>query len=375
MYPATRFLLLVLLAAAAAPCARACVGYKVAVSVANPNPAKAAQDPSSIFDLDGVREHFDHLVPITEIHSNTKSTFSCVDSRGDDHQLGTLGGDFAELATGIYKYLKLTSNSTLKEISEVLPAVQDIFKAFMIEVASPSRPFYFHTSDEKLRKVFDSLKKDGYVERKPTIFPEMMPTDPKTQEAWLKKLATGSYQGCGHVRLMIDQFADYGLTSPAVPQALVKAFYKYWWSTAPGSEQRSKIQFNILQGPLDGRAIAVVDSAGACPGQSAAAVPAHGGSQIFVYHGKAVDEFRQQTLTPFFVKYAKKHGKTLDADKYYNELKSLQGKQLGATLTYLAPANTLPLWAVTVTLSDSAKAATDSASSGASGPKNAAQPK
>jgi hypothetical protein len=53
--------------------------------------------------------------------------------------------------------------------------------------------------------------------------------------------------------------------------------------------------------------------AGACPGMSPAMPPSHGGSQAFVFHQKAVEDFRSKVLVPFFVNYAKSKGRTLDA--------------------------------------------------------------
>ena len=35
----------------------------------------------------GVQQHFEHLEPIDDWRPNTKSTFSCVDSRGTEAQL------------------------------------------------------------------------------------------------------------------------------------------------------------------------------------------------------------------------------------------------------------------------------------------------
>jgi hypothetical protein len=85
-----------------------------------------------------------------------------------------------------------------------------------------------------------------------------------------------------------------------------------------------------------------------------------------VYHAAAVDDFRKSVLTPFFVNYAKAQKKTLDATKFYNALKSLQAKQLTAVLTYLAPANELPIWAVNV----KAEAGTGNETPGREAPAN-----
>jgi hypothetical protein len=71
------------------------------------------------------------------------------------------------------------------------------------QVASKERPFYYHTSDEKLRKVFHHLEEAG-VKPKPSVLPEVMPKDAKQAAAWLDELS-GPVQGCGHVRLMMEK--------------------------------------------------------------------------------------------------------------------------------------------------------------------------
>jgi hypothetical protein len=58
------------------------------------------------------------------------------------------------------------------------------------------------------------------------------------------------------------------------------------WGTAVGSAQRAKASLNVLQGPLDGHAVAIVESKGACAGWSPAMPPSHGGSQAFIFHAK-----------------------------------------------------------------------------------------
>jgi hypothetical protein len=159
------------------------------------------------------------------------------------------------------------------------------------------------------------------------------------------------------------------------------------------------VKLSIMQGPLAGEAIAAVESTGACPGYSPAIPPSHGGSQVFIYHQKvrprwwrggdeepadartgqpqgpqwplctrptpaalpvsnpcappqAVEDFRRDVIAPFFVRYAKKQGKALDAGAFNAKLKSLQATQLAATLKYLEPANALPIWPVTIETTD-----------------------
>jgi hypothetical protein len=187
-----------------------------------------------------------------------------------------------------------------------------------------------------------------------------MPTDPKAKAIWLAELSKGKNQGCGHVRLMIDevrggrggrraggpaggapcsqsptggsgggasvvarpaamtpstpfpppppphpptptpppspppppstlQFKEYGLDSPVVPQALIKAFFNYYWDTPANSPERMSTRFVLKPGGLQGRAVTLVTTkvraraaAGAAPGGGPAvrdAPPSRGAHQ------------------------------------------------------------------------------------------------
>jgi hypothetical protein len=85
-----------------------------------------------------------------------------------------------------------------------------------------------------------------------------------------------------------------------------------------------------------------------CPGHSPAIPASYRGSTMFLYHAKAIEAWRTQALAPWFVEYARQQGKSLDQAAFLAALTSMQAKDLAATLTNLAPANALPLWAVKV---------------------------
>ncbi|GBF90270.1 hypothetical protein Rsub_02376 [Raphidocelis subcapitata] len=329
-----------LVIAAVAPLAAACVAESVTVSPTFVKPAKPIEE--SAFDHEGVVQHFDSLAVINDYRPNIKSTFSCIDSRGEADDLGTPGGDFAELAAAIAVYLN-TINKSTAEYGEI----SDIFNAFMRDVVSKERPFYYHTSDEKLRKVFHALGDKG-VKPKPTVLPTVMPDEVVLRNLWLDALSEGHVQGCGHVRLMMEKYAEYGLKSDEMPRQLIKAFYNFFWHTPIGSAERQKINYSVMQGALAGEAIAVVESKGECAGWSPAMPPSHGGSQAFVFHQKAAEDFRNQVVAPFFVNYAKSKGQNIDLATFQKNLQSLQAQHLAATLKYLEPANALPIWPVTI---------------------------
>jgi hypothetical protein len=58
--------------------------------------------------------------------------------------------------------------------------------------------------------------------------PPSAPVNAAARAIWLDALSTGELQGCGHYRLLIEKFADYGLPSPDLPRNLVRAFFNYW---------------------------------------------------------------------------------------------------------------------------------------------------
>jgi hypothetical protein len=57
--------------------------------------------------------------------------------------------------------------------------------------------------------------------------------------------------------------------------------------------------------------------------------------------------------SPRFVNYARRNAKTpLDPTTFYNSVKALQSKHLGATLRLLSPVNTLSVFGVSLTTSN-----------------------
>jgi len=79
---------------------------------------------------------------------------------------GTPGGDIAEVAGGVVVYFNLTNTAPMYE------AVKQILHSFMDSpIITSERPLYFHTSDEKLVKIFQHLAEEG-VTPAPVAFPE-----------------------------------------------------------------------------------------------------------------------------------------------------------------------------------------------------------
>jgi hypothetical protein len=88
---------------------------------------------------------------------------------------------------------------------------------------------------------------------------------------------------------------------------------------------------------------------GSCALRHPLIFPNQGGSTLFVYHPKAVGEMRDFAVRRGDL--APQGGKRGRLIKLWNEV---AGMQLGSTLTYLNPANSIGLFAMTLETSGSA---------------------
>lgn len=231
-------------------------------------------------------------------------------------------------------------------------AVSKVFNAFMdSRTVSSRRPFYFHTSDGRLQAVYAAV--NAQFSKSYVRLPDVAPSNAAEREFWYEQLAEGDNQGCGHVKFSINEFADYGYDDDLIQKALIKAYYKYWWPTPVGSERRKKVLFEVLQGPLSGKAVAIVGPKGdpKCAGeqQAPAIATSYAGSQVFVYHQSVVEKFRKDVLTPFFARYARRElNARLDEKAFLDALNALQVTQLTSTLTLLSPPNQIRTYSVGV---------------------------
>lgn len=292
--------------------------------------------PGTLKESD-VRNHVDWVFksPLARYASNTKTSFSCVDSRSDDPMFGTPGGDLCEFAIALTVYFKsIGKTATLEDI-------RSLFRIFLSTEITEKRPFYFHTDDTRLRRVFKKMT--TALGRTITILPNTRPTDESEANKWLDELTESYAQGCGHVRLMINDPATYGLENNFIIKSLIRVFYEEWWARSKADKRI--FNFSVKLGPLIGGAIAIVDNVGpACKNASPMLSPNVGGSSVFVYHPNAVAAFRESVLVPFFTK----KNKALSNTQFLKGVTELFGTQLTATLTNLAPANATDLFAVNV---------------------------
>jgi hypothetical protein len=96
---------------------------------------------------------------------------------------------------------------------------------------------------------------------------------------------------------------------------------------------------------LPAAAAAAAADGASCSGQAPMMTPNHAGSTVFMYHDTAVKQFRTFATRAAFSQLVP----PLDRPRFTQLWNEIAGQQLGATLTYLAPANSLPIFPVTIT--------------------------
>ncbi|WIA35483.1 hypothetical protein OEZ86_003914 [Tetradesmus obliquus] len=329
-------------------------------------PTLNADESYKRFAVPQVQAHFaDQLThPSLQLANSTRSTFSCIDARGDAALLGTPGGDFGELVAAIMAWFKLGQKAVNKA------DIKKLFDAFMERVARPSRPLYFHTDDSRLRQLFVALKNKG-LQPAPSKLPDVAPSNSTAAAMWLDELVKPSFQGCGHIRLQLKteftpQYSvklsgNNTMNCEGVPAAdcidaaevvteVLTLFYKYWWFTPLGSPERRKVQYVVAVGPLIGTAISIVSStnnSGSCHFMHPLLLPNKGGSTLFVYHTQAVQQMRAMAVRVGGFTAASKHAKLAEL---WNKVAELQ---LGATLQHLSSASDIGLFPVTVNMTSS----------------------
>jgi hypothetical protein len=266
------------------------------------------------------------------------STLSCVDARSDAPLIGTPGGDLAEFAMGLYIYHGLTA-----QVPDYA-SVQKLFRSFLSQHVTASRPFYFHTDDNRLRQVFAAV---GLQLN--TVFNILPARTPPAAElnVWVAELVKSYAQGCGHIRLMIDSPSFYGLSDAKIIQWLIRAFYEELWA-ADTDAKRAKLAFVAKLGPLQGKAVAIVTNnpQSSCAGYSPAIPPNLAGSSLFVFTPNAAAAFRAKVMAPFF---AAQGAPNWNEAQFLTGIGALFKTQLDATLERLSPANNCSLISVDVT--------------------------
>lgn len=245
----------------------------------------------------------------------------------------------AEFSTALFVYMQQT------ETPMTADNIKRIFADYMEKIITPERPFYLHTDEHSVEAIIVAVGAAGVNVDGLTELPEKRPESDIEANIWLQQMTLPANQGCGHMKLMLQNAAtDYGLPDATIPQTLINEYFNYWWGTEEGSLERQKVLFDVLDGNHVEKAIVSVSTDGGCANEKEDAalqpVPTFDhhhpdGTAVFVLNADAANGLRY-SLADFFQTEATENRKTLDRATYLSNLSTLQGKQLTSTVANLA---------------------------------------
>src|SRR3989339_525375 len=131
---------------------------------------------------------------------------SCVDGREDGHIVGNPGGDIAILAEAVIANARIVGKElTLIELSRAF--------GWYLEVVGS---VYMHTDHHALLHLGKSLQGDPRIGRKfanvDDVLKFVQNPEPKQQLRLLDHLLEPNNIGCGHLKLMLQDPAAYGMS-------------------------------------------------------------------------------------------------------------------------------------------------------------------
>lgn len=267
------------------------------------------------FEVDSVRQHFGPT-QFSTYGQNLAMPLACVDGRSLDKVFGTPGGEFSELVMGIGTYFSLLG------LEPSVITIRDIMLKYISGSCSKTRPFYYHTEKRYIDDLFEKITP------KPSIFPS---TEPESPNQWYELFVRPEFQGCGHIRKILEMPTEYGFKDSKIVEMCLQEFLRIYWT----ANIKEKLDFKILQGELAPKAIvSLVNDGPSCRDWNSPVFPTLRGSSVFVHHPNVVDDYRKNILVPFFRFYDPK----MDTTKFERNLLALGDFQLNATLALLDPA-------------------------------------
>lgn len=298
-------------------------------------PSRPSAGPLSI---DAVREHVGDPASVrwTKLASLLlHGRLSCVDGRDETGVIGTPGGDSGEILLALEALERLTGRELRSgEISELLSRRVDVLGRF-----------YMHGDTHALNELIAAMRGDRRFDEAIEHVREAMqwrrffaqPPEP-LRELLLEYLVQPPHVGCGHMKLMMQEHAQYR-ARPQLVRDLLRAFHRLRWNGAadvefvplPGGHQEGAVVNVRVQGDL--RSYTPIPLV----------APKGPGTQIFVSHPQVVDTLRGEMAS--FLCEQEDLLPGLAREPLLAEMRELAGIQMSATLGRLAKG--LPIYDLT----------------------------
>ncbi|GAB4200327.1 MAG: hypothetical protein OHK0013_11300 [Sandaracinaceae bacterium] len=276
-------------------------------------------------------------VPLSAILGG--GTEQCIDGRAAGPVVGTPGGDAGELVLALSAF-EHTARARVPD-----EAVAPLLAAY----AEGFGRFYLHTDTHALERLGDDLANDPrFASVMPTL-PHVTAVEgfvrrppPELESALLEHLVASEHVGCGHLRLMLEHPAEYGVRRELV-QAVLRESFRLGWS------RPELLSFAVLEGAHTERAVARVWLDHSVHTYTLVPTfPASGAddASVFVAHPE-VSAFLRGELGSFLVEHASTLGaRAPEREAFQHELDALAERQISATLRHLA--RELPVYDVHV---------------------------
>jgi len=234
-----------------------------------------------------------------EVYVMAKSKpLSCIDARNPEKTIGTPGGEMAEFINGLNLYLEYNQVQTSTLSVKLQELVTTMMKKYIDEVSWPEgRKFFYHTSTDKMIPALSNIGLKFFPQTKPADF-----------EAFLVAMSNTSAQGCGHIKYMMTEPEKYKVPTTVVTAA-IRSLYQLYFDDS----YKDKILIHSYQYYLRGRGVVIIkhhryNESHHCYGYEPYVAPTIRNETIyqdsvFVYHEGYANEFRGNTIAPFFDLY------------------------------------------------------------------------
>ena len=303
-------------------------------------PKWAPAEGGGSFSRDDIVEHVGHARSVRWVKVAAfllNGRLSCVDGRDHVAVVGSPGGDAGELVLGLGALEKLTG----KPLSD-----QTIFELLRRRLDAFGR-FAFHTDTAAGNRLIAAIRADARTKdavagmTDPMAFRQFFASPPEAIRPALAELMTQpAHLGCGHLRLMTQQPARWGIRDGLTTQVIRAALDLRW-------RGRHDLEVTPLPGGHSEGAVVNVHIADELDAFSWVPLvsPSIGGRQMFVNHPDVAAFLRRQ-LARWICQQGDLVPSLPAAPALFEGMQTLHQQQLMATLVELAAG--LPIFDVTV---------------------------
>ena len=251
---------------------------------------------------------------------------ACIDGRDAHAIVGTPGGDAGELIVALAAAERAHGRPfTQQEIAAIFDAYLDAFGHF-----------YMHSDDHAVAALLERLAAEHPEATLPTpadhdaITRFMLSPPPALRNRMLELLDDPEMVGCGHLRLMLQHPAAYGVRAELVGEVL-RNFHRDLWAGHPATD------FVVLKGRHEESALVFVELDHDVHTYTKIPLvsPRVGDTEVFVVHAQVAHFVRRENAA-FLLEQAPLLHDDIDETAFLGELEALASAQIDATLTRLA---------------------------------------